>query len=241
SSFGGKMVISIAFDYVEERKVPPCFLACQGSPVNTYDFIIVPLLKSLAYDVPKISINVSHTLLLSRFFWLISMLIYPWLKHQWVPGPLILPAEVFKIGVTHYFSYLKAREELGYVPMVSPQEGLSMTIAYWKERKRREIDRPHILYWISIIAGMSALFYAAYLPLLQPLRWLNFLHLLVFRSLSNIRLVFWLAVAAHFGEAIYVLLKARRLDPANARGWFLQTVILGFPSTNLFNKRARQV
>ncbi|KAG0465941.1 hypothetical protein HPP92_020105 [Vanilla planifolia] len=89
-------------DDIPGRKGSPiaagqAYFISDGSPVNTYDFIIVPLLKSLAYDVPKISINVSHTLLLSRFFWLISMLIYPWLKHQWVPGPLILPAEVFKM------------------------------------------------------------------------------------------------------------------------------------------------
>jgi len=49
---------------------------------------------------------------------------------------------LIQIGVTHYFSYLKAREELGYIPMVSPRDGLSATISYWQERKRRELDGP---------------------------------------------------------------------------------------------------
>ncbi|KAG0464465.1 hypothetical protein HPP92_020534 [Vanilla planifolia] len=75
-------------DDIPGRKGSPiaagqAYFISDGSPVNTYDFIIVPLLKSLEYDVPKlVSMSVIHYYCLD-FFWLISMLIYPWLKHQW--------------------------------------------------------------------------------------------------------------------------------------------------------------
>ncbi|KAL0366516.1 UNVERIFIED_CONTAM: Short-chain dehydrogenase/reductase family 42E member 1 [Sesamum radiatum] len=110
------------------------YFISDGYPVNTFEFIR-PLLKSLDYDLPKLSLAVPHALFLGKLFWFVYSLLYPLLSRRWLPQPLILPAEVYKVGVTHYFSFLKAKEELGYIPMVSPQEGMAATIAYWKERK----------------------------------------------------------------------------------------------------------
>lgn len=216
------------------------YFISDGSPVNTFDFIINPLFKNLKYDVPRFTIDVKHALLISRIFWFLWMLLYPWLNRPWVLGPFILPAEVYKVGVTHYFSYLKAKEELGYVPMVSPREGLDKTISYWKERKRIEIDRPNIFIWIYVIAGLIALFYTAFLPTVGLLKWLNALGLFLFRSVWGIRLAFYIAVLLHAGEAIYVWFRARSVDPLNATSWFWQTLILGIHSTKLFLKRAHQ-
>ncbi|PKA56556.1 3beta-hydroxysteroid-dehydrogenase/decarboxylase isoform 1 [Apostasia shenzhenica] len=214
------------------------YFVSDGAPVNTFESVISPLFKSLGYNVPKTTIEVKHALLLSRLVWFLYTLLYPWLDRPWVPGPLLLPAEVYKIGVTHYFSYLKAKEELGYVPMISPREGLATTISYWKDRKRRELDRPNIFLRMYVIIGMSALFYTAFLPPVGPLNWLNALGLLIFRSVFGLRLVFYTAVVAHAAEAIYVWFLARRVDPANAGGWFWQTLLFGYPSTALFLKRA---
>ncbi|KAK9270447.1 hypothetical protein L1049_026027 [Liquidambar formosana] len=105
----------------------PYFIS-DGSPVNTFEFI-KPLLRSLEYDLPSTSLAVSHALLLGRIFSAVYTMLYPWLNRWWLPQPLILPAEVYKVGVTHYFSFLKAKEELGYVPMVSPREGMAATIS----------------------------------------------------------------------------------------------------------------
>ncbi|KAK4348952.1 hypothetical protein RND71_031707 [Anisodus tanguticus] len=116
---------------------------------------------------------------------------------RWLPQPLILPAEVYKVGVTHYFSFLKAKEELGYVPMVSYKEGMTATISYWQERKRRNLDGPTIWAWLF-------------------------------------------SAAAHLGEGIYAWNLAKRIDPANARGWFWQTFALGFFSLRLLLKRAKK-
>jgi hypothetical protein len=143
------------------------------------------------------------------------------------------------VGVTHYFSYLKAKGELGYVPMTSPPEGLAATISYWQERKRRELDGPTIFIWLAVTIGMLAVFSAAYLPPVGPLKWVLALHLLVFRSVLVIRLVFWAAVAAHVGEGIYAWFLAKKVDPRNATGWFWQTSALGIFSLRYLLKRAR--
>ncbi|XP_072980785.1 uncharacterized protein [Typha angustifolia] len=211
----------------------PYFIS-DGSPVNTFDFLVKPLLQSLDYVVPKVTLDVRHALFMSRIFWVLYSLLYPWLSHEWLPEPLLLPAEVYKVGVTHYFSFLKAREELGYVPMVSPREGLAATISYWQEKKRRELDGPTIYAWLFCIVGLSALFSAAFLPPVGP-----DLHLLMFRSLWTIRVIFLVAAALHVGEAFYALSLARRVDPTNSKGWFWQTLALGIFSLRYLLKRAR--
>ncbi|OVA00677.1 3-beta hydroxysteroid dehydrogenase/isomerase [Macleaya cordata] len=215
------------------------YFICDGSPVNTFEFIC-PLLRSLGYDVPKATLDVPHALLLGQIFWAVYMFLYPLLNRSWLPQPMILPTEVYKVGVTHYFSFLKAKEELGYVPMVSPQEGMSATISYWKERKRRTLDGPTIYAWIFCVIGMSALFISAFLPDIGPVKPIRSLHLFFFRSMRAIQIIFLIATTLHVGEAIYAWYLAKRVDPANAKGWFWQTFLLGMFSLRFLLKRARK-
>lgn len=231
-------------DDIPDRKGTPvaagqAYFICDGSPCNTFEFIIKPLFQSLGYSVPQVVLDTSVALAVSRIFLFISTLFYPWLDSKWMPQPLILPAEVYKVGVTHYFSFLKAREELGYVPMVRPQEGLAATISYWQERKRRELDGPTIFTWLAVTIGMLAVFSAACLPPVGPLKWVLDVHMFVFRSMLVIRLVLAVAIALHAGEAVYAWFLARRVDPRNAAGWFWQTFALGYFSLRYLLKRGR--
>lgn len=146
---------------------------------------------------------------------------------------------LIQVGVTHYFSCLKARQELGYIPMVSPSDGLVATISYWKERKRRELDGPTIFTWFLVLFGMFALFCAAFLPPVGPVKLVYALAMFMFRSLWMTRLVFVLAVAAHVAEGIYAWSLARRVDPRNSTGWFWQTFALGILSLRYLLKRAK--
>ncbi|CAN6253529.1 unnamed protein product [Urochloa humidicola] len=232
-------------DDIPGRKGTPvaagqAYFISDGSPVNTFEFIMSPLFRSLDYTVPRVTLDTSVALSISRIFLFISTLFYPWLDRKWIPQPLILPAEVYKVGVTHYFSFLKAREELGYVPLVSPQEGLAATIFYWQERKRRELDGPTIFTWLAADLGMLAIFSASCLPPIGPLKWILDIHLFVFRSLLVTRIVFAIAVALHVGEAVYAWFLARKVDPRNATGWFWQTLALGIFSLRYLLKRARK-
>ncbi|KAF6174159.1 hypothetical protein GIB67_033691 [Kingdonia uniflora] len=214
------------------------YLSFSGSPVNTFEFLH-PLLKSLEYELPKATLEVPQALMLGRIFWAIYTFLYPWLNRSWLPRPLILPAEVYKVGVTHYFSFLKAKEELGYVPMVSPQEGMSSTITYWQERKRRELDGPTIYAWLFSVIGMSLTFITAFLQDIGPMKPIRYISLFIFRSIEALQIAFYLAVAAHIIEATYAWYLAKRVDPANAKGWFWQTFALGFFSLRILLKRAQ--
>ncbi|PNT69309.1 hypothetical protein BRADI_3g53310v3 [Brachypodium distachyon] len=219
-------------DDIPGRKGTPvaagqAYFICDGAPVNTFEFIISPLFRSLGYAVPRVKLDTPIALAISRFFLFICTLFYPWLDSKWIAQPLILPAEVYKVGVTHYFSFLKAKEELGYVPMTSPREGLAATISYWQERKRRELDGPTIFTWLAVTIGMLAIFSAACLPPVGPLKWLLAIHLFVFRKMLVIRLVFLAAVVAHAAEGVYAWFLAKKVDPRNAAGWFWQTFALG--------------
>ncbi|CAL5384368.1 unnamed protein product [Camellia sinensis] len=144
------------------------------------------------------------------------------------------------VGVTHYFSFLKAKEELGYVPMVSPQEGMATTISYFQERKMRSLDGPTIYTWMFSVIGMTLLFIAAYWPTFGPVSLLRDFCLFFFRSMWVMRMVFILATTAHIGEAMYARHLAKKVDPLNARGWFWQTLALGVLSLRFLLKRARK-
>ncbi|KAL1214691.1 hypothetical protein V5N11_010579 [Cardamine amara subsp. amara] len=85
------------------------YFVSDGSPVNTFEFLR-PFLRSLEYDLPKSTIYVPLALFLGKIFQGVYTVLYPWLSRSWLPQPLILPAEVYKVGVTHYFSYLKSKE-----------------------------------------------------------------------------------------------------------------------------------
>ncbi|KAI5665017.1 hypothetical protein M9H77_24340 [Catharanthus roseus] len=216
----------------------PYFIS-DGSPINSFEFIR-PLLKSLDYELPSRSVAVSHALVLGNFFTALYSVMYPWLNQKWLPQPFILPAEVYKVGVTHYFSFLKAREELGYIPMVSPKEGMAATISYWQDKKKRELDGPTIYAWLFAVIGMLLLFAAAYLPDFGPLTLVRAFALLFLGSMTALRALFLLSAAAHIGEAIYAWQLARKVDPANAKGWFWQTFALGFFSLRFLLRRAKK-
>nr|GMD25969.1 short-chain dehydrogenase/reductase family 42E member 1 [Ipomoea batatas] len=231
-------------DDIPGQEGPPvaagqAYFISDGSPINSFEFLC-PLLKSLDYELPTISLAVPQALLLGNFFWALYSIMYPWLSCRWLPQPFILPAEVYKVGVTHYFSYLKAKEELGYIPLVSPKEGMAATISYWQEQKRRGLDGPKILTWVLVVVGMLALFGAAFLPDFGPIPLVRALGLLFFRSMWGLRLLFVASVAAHLGEAIYAWLLAKKVDAANARGWFWQTLVLGIFSLRFLLKRAKE-
>ncbi|XP_061368427.1 uncharacterized protein LOC133311397 isoform X2 [Gastrolobium bilobum] len=215
------------------------YFICDGSPVNTFEFL-QPLLRSLDSEVPKTSLSVDHALILGRICWGVYTILYPWLNRWWLPQPFILPSEVHKVGVTHYFSYLKAKEEIGYVPVVTPREGMAATISYWQERKRKTLDGPTIYPWLFSIIGMISLFCAAFLPDIGIVFLLRAISLFIFRSMWMTRMVFCLATLAHIFEAVYAWFLAKRVDPANARGWFWQTFLLGYFSLRFLLKRARK-
>ncbi|KAI3724729.1 hypothetical protein L2E82_36516 [Cichorium intybus] len=215
------------------------FFISDGSPVNTFEFLR-PLLRGLDYDMPKASLSVPKALFVGKLFSVIYTLMYPLLNRSWLPQPLLLPAEVYKVGVTHYFNYLKAKQELGYTPMTSPQQGMATTISFYQQQKHKTLDGPTIYEWFFCVFGMSTVIIAAFFPNITPVPLLQSICLFFLRSMLVLRLLAAWAIAMHVCEAIYAWRLAKRVDPANAKGWFWQTFVLGIFSLKFLLKRAKK-
>jgi hypothetical protein len=147
----------------------------------------------------------------------------------------------WQVGVTHYCSTWKARQELGYIALVDAKEGMHRTVAYWKELHSRELPSPPLLVWIGILAGMFLLFLCAFVPapFMGPLECVRSLAFFLFRTQNIMRIGFYMACLAHLVEGGYAWILARKVDPSNATGWWLQTSVVGFPSLRLLLQKAR--
>ncbi|KAL6183889.1 hypothetical protein ACLB2K_045299 [Fragaria x ananassa] len=206
--FGGKEILVLKYNARPFRKNDngKCLYTCAIRPAAIYgpgEERHLPRIVSLA----KLGLILFK---IGRIFWGVYTVLYPWLDRWWIPQPLILPAEVYKVGVTHYFSYLKAKEELGYVPMVTPRERMATTISYWQERKRKTLDGPTIYAWLYCVIAMVMLFCASYLPDIGPVPLFRAISLFFFRSKRIVRIVFLLATAFHVGEAKYAWSLAKK-------------------------------
>ena len=96
-----------------------------------------PLLSALGVPQPRLALPV--WLVLCVAYLIRALCVLAWRTTGWLPTPLLLPAEVLKVGVTHTFSIDKARRELGYAPRVAPEEGMAQTVAaLMAQRKRAE-------------------------------------------------------------------------------------------------------
>jgi hypothetical protein len=60
----------------------------------------------LGYAVPRVTLDTSVALAISRIFLFMSTLFYPWLDSKWIPEPLILPAEVYKVSLFVMFNFV---------------------------------------------------------------------------------------------------------------------------------------
>lgn len=78
--------------------------------------------------------------------------------------PFLTRAEVYKSGVTHYFSMKKAREDLGYNPQKYTLDGV--TEHFKKNGHGRQKQRSRLLYYlVNIVIGiMFACLLLAWLP-----------------------------------------------------------------------------
>ena len=101
----------------------------------------------------------------------------------------------------------------------------------------QKVERPHILWWVSIVGGLTILglqgfnsaFYAWWVA-----------HLNALPAQGTMAWIFLSLVPIHVGEAIYCWRLSNRLGtPDASTQWALQTFVIGFPSTWLLMKRAR--
>ncbi|KAM8945973.1 short-chain dehydrogenase/reductase family 42E member 1 [Pelodytes ibericus] len=88
------------------------FIADGGPPVNSFEFFR-PLVEGLGYKFPTMRLP----LFLIYFFAFVTEWIHYLVSPIYNFQPLLTRTEVYKTGVTHYFSIEKAKRQLGYAPV----------------------------------------------------------------------------------------------------------------------------
>lgn len=88
----------------------PYFIS-DGRPVNNFEFFR-PLVEGLGYRFPKLRLPIS----LVYLFAVLTEFTHHLIGRIYNFQPLLTRTEVYKTGVTHYFSMAKAKAELDYEP-----------------------------------------------------------------------------------------------------------------------------
>ncbi|XP_076851289.1 short-chain dehydrogenase/reductase family 42E member 1 [Brachyhypopomus gauderio] len=93
------------------RAAGQAYFISDGRPVNSLEFFW-PLVEGLGHSFPRLRLPLS----LVYFFAFLTEMVHRVVGRVYDFQPLLTRAEVYKTGVTHYFSTTKARVELGYEP-----------------------------------------------------------------------------------------------------------------------------
>ncbi|BFZ17471.1 hypothetical protein BsWGS_20510 [Bradybaena similaris] len=100
-----------------------------NKPVNNFEFFR-PLFEGLGYGYPKVNLPLLPVFYFAWLTELIHVIVSPVYNFQ----PLLTRTEVYKTGVTHYFSIKNATNDLNYQPTI--QNDLTGVVAYYKKLGR---------------------------------------------------------------------------------------------------------
>ncbi|XP_041796594.1 short-chain dehydrogenase/reductase family 42E member 1 [Chelmon rostratus] len=110
----------------QHRSAGQAYFISDGRPVNNFEFFR-PLVEGLGYPFPKLRLPLSLIYFFAFLTEMIHHLIGPFYNFQ----PLLTRTEVYKTGVTHYFSMAKAKAELGYEPQ---EHSLDEVVQWFRSR-----------------------------------------------------------------------------------------------------------
>ncbi|NWJ10129.1 D42E1 reductase, partial [Crypturellus undulatus] len=113
------------------------YFISDGRPVNNFEFFR-PLVEGLGYKFPTLRLPLS----LVYFFAFLTEAAHFLISHVYNFQPLLTRTEVYKTGVTHYFSMEKARKELGYKPQ---QFNLNEVVEWFRSQGCGAKPRPYTM------------------------------------------------------------------------------------------------
>jgi len=141
----------------------PCgrtYFISDGTPISQNEFF-KPLCD--ARGIPHPSILVPTTIMLC-LGWFLEMC-YHYLGIE----PFLTRTEVYKVGVTHYFSVGRARRELEYNPRISSQMGSKIVGDYYKKKGPFPLlsndfffASPSLSWWFLVCFGLVVNFLVAF-------------------------------------------------------------------------------
>lgn len=141
------------------------YFVSDDSPINTLTFF-QPLIEGLGYSMPSISLPLSVVYFIAYLTEWLHFLVSKIYNFQ----PLLTRTEVYKTGVTHWFSICKAREQLGYCPTI--QNDISEVVLYYTRtgHQRPLKSRTHkLIYWIEniVLFVVMAFFMLSFVPIVK--------------------------------------------------------------------------
>jgi hypothetical protein len=98
------------------------------------------------------------------------------------------------------------------------------------------IERPAAIWWVLVLGGLTTLAFQSwnapfYAWWTSHVNWLP--------GQAVMAWIFVACIPIHVGEALYVYVAAPKSGLVRSRvAWAVQTLLLGYPSTHLFRKRA---
>ncbi|KAL4648862.1 sterol-4-alpha-carboxylate 3-dehydrogenase, decarboxylating [Arapaima gigas] len=92
-------------------------------PVHFWDFMS-QVLVGLGYDAPRYHLPYWLVYGLALLLWLLALLLRPILQLQ----PTFTPMRVALAGTHHYYNCSRAKEDMGYKPLVGLQEAITRTV-----------------------------------------------------------------------------------------------------------------
>ncbi|XP_073785433.1 short-chain dehydrogenase/reductase family 42E member 1 isoform X1 [Danio rerio] len=136
------------------RAAGQAYFISDGRPVNNFEFFR-PLVEGLGYSFPTLRLPIS----MIYFFAFLTEMVHFVVGRIYNFQPLLTRTEVYKTGVTHYFSMRKAQEELGYEPKLYDLEDVVQWFqarGHGKKRSRSSI-RKLILDVFVVVAFVAVL------------------------------------------------------------------------------------
>jgi hypothetical protein len=101
------------------------------------------------------------------------------------------------------------------------------------------VERPAVVWWVLVLGGLSVLGLQSWNAEFYGW-WTSHVNALPGQAVMS--WIFIACIPIHAGEAIYVYLAAPRSGLTRSRtGWAIQTLVLGYPSTHLFRRRAARL
>ncbi|XP_048210681.1 LOW QUALITY PROTEIN: short-chain dehydrogenase/reductase family 42E member 1 [Perognathus longimembris pacificus] len=136
----------------------PYFIS-DGKPVNNFEFFR-PLVEGLGYKFPSVRLPLGLVYGLAFLTEVVHFVLGRLYNFQ----PFLTRAEVYKSGITHYFSLEKAKKELGYEARAYD---LRETVEWFKARghgRRPEHEGLRYLLWDGLLVLLLVLSLLAWLP-----------------------------------------------------------------------------
>ncbi|KAM3919287.1 short-chain dehydrogenase/reductase family 42E member 1 isoform 2-T2 [Leptodactylus fuscus] len=135
------------------------YFIADATPIDNFQFFR-PFIEGLGYKFPSFRVPLFFIYFMSYLTEWLHFLIRPIYNFQ----PLLTRAEVYKTGVTHFFSISKAKKELGYEPQLfTMQEVVEWYKARGYGKKVKKVKSPNFL-WDVVVFVLLVVAVLAWVP-----------------------------------------------------------------------------